>query len=246
MENSQLIGLSRQMVLRRKMDVIANNLANINTAGYKADNLMFKEHLMPVARMNEFQSSDRKLSYVEDDRIAHKFAPGAVVDTGNPVNAALNDEKSFFVVQGPGGERYTRNGEFDINSQGQLVTSDGLPVVGQDGPILFTTEDTNISISRDGLITSDRGEVGRFQVVTFNDMQSLKKEGYSLFAGENPVPVDAPVVLGGRVERSNVQGVVEISRMIQVTRSYTSLAKALSQVSELRSNAIDTLGKLQA
>ena len=246
MENSQLIGLSRQMVLRRKMDVIATNLANINTAGYKADNLMFKEHLMPVARMNEFQSSDRKLSYVEDDRIAHQFAPGAVIDTGNPVNAAINDDKSFFVIQGPGGERYTRNGEFDINSQGQLVTSDGFPVVGQDGPIVFTTEDTNITISRDGVITSDRGDVGRFRVVTFNDLQALKKEGYSMFVGENPIPVETPTILGGRVERSNVKGVVEISRMIEVTRSYTSLAKAMSQVSELRSNAIDTLGKLQA
>lgn len=246
MENSQLIGLSRQMVLRRKMDVIANNLANINTAGYKADNLMFKEYLMPVARMNEFQSSDRKLSYVEDDRIAHQFEPGAVIETGNPVNAAINDDNSFFVIQGPGGERYTRNGEFDINAQGQLVTSDGFPVVGQDGPITFTTEDTNISIARDGLITSDRGEVGRFQIVTFNDLQALKKEGFSTFVGENPIPVDDPAILGGRVERSNVKGVVEISRMIQVTRSYTSLAKALSQVSELRTDAIDKLGRLQA
>ena len=246
MENSQLIGLSRQMVLRRKMDVIANNLANINTIGYKSDNLMFKEYLMPVARMNEFPSHDRKLSYVEDDRIAHQFAPGAVVETGNPVNAAINDAFSFFVVDAPGGERYTRNGEFDINSQGQLVTSDGFPVQGQDGPIIFNTEDTNITISRDGLITSDRGEVGRFQIVTFADLQALKKEGYSMFAGENPVPVETPAILGGRVERSNVKGVVEISRMIQVTRSYTSLAKALSDVSELRTNAIDTLGKLQA
>ena len=246
MENSQLIGLSRQMVLRRKMDVIANNLANINTAGYKSDDLMFKEYLMPVARMNEFQSHDRKLSYVEDDRVAHHFVPGAVVETGNPVNAAINDANSFFVIKAPGGERYTRNGEFDINAQGQLVTSDGFPVVGQDGPITFTTEDTNITISGDGMITSDRGEVGRFRVVTFNNLQTLKKEGYSMFVGEDPIPVETPSILGSHVERSNVKGVVEISRMIQVTRSYTSLAKALKEVADLRSNAIDTLGKLQA
>ena len=246
MENLQIIGLSRQMVLRRKMDVIANNLANINTAGYKSDELMFKEYLMPVARMNEFRSPDRKLSYVIDDRIAHHFAPGAVVETGNPVNAAINDHTSFFVIKAPGGERYSRNGEFDINSQGQLVTSEGYPVMGQDGPIIFTTEDSNISISRDGLITSSRGEVGRFRVVTFADMQALKKEGHSYFEGENAVPVQQPDILGGRVERSNVKGVVEISRMIEVTRSYTSLAKALQSTEELRQKSIETLGKLTA
>ncbi|PLW78842.1 hypothetical protein C0081_00950 [Cohaesibacter celericrescens] len=246
MDNSQLIGLSRQMVLQRKMDVIANNLANINTSGYKADNLMFEEYVMPVARMNEFRPSDRELSYVHDDRIAHQFSAGSVIDTGNPVNAAFNDTDSFFTIQTPGGDRYTRNGEFDINAQGQLVTTDGYPVMGQDGPIIFTTEDTNVNITRDGQITSDRGDVGRFSVVTFADKQALKKEGRSLFAGENPTPVEQPNILGGRIEQSNVKGVVEISRMIEVTRSYASLAKSLSQTSELRQTAIDTLGKLSA
>ena len=232
------------MVLRRKMDVIANNLANINTAGYKADNLLFEEYVMPVAKMNDFQSLDRKLSYVNDDRIAHAFTSGSIVETGNPVNVALNDDTSFFVVQAPGGERYTRNGEFDINNQGQLVSTEGYQVLGQDGPITFTAEDSDIQIARDGTITTSQGERGRISVVSFANIQALKKEGNSLFIGENPVPVEQPNILSGRVEQSNVKGVVEISRMIEVTRNYTSLAKALSQTSELRQTAIDSLGKL--
>ncbi len=246
MENSQIIGLSRQVVLRRKMDVIANNLANLNTAGYKSDNLLFEEYLMPTARMNDFKSSDKKLSYVIDDRIAHQFASGPIVETANPVNVAMNDDKSFFVVAAPGGERFTRNGEFDINAQGQLVNTDGFAVQGQDGPIQFTTEDTNINISRDGLITSDRGELGKLRVVTFADPQTLIKEGISMFKGENPQNVEQPNVMGGHIERSNVKGVVEISRMIEVTRSYTSLSKALKQTADLRKDAIERLGKLSA
>lgn len=234
------------MVLRRKMDVIANNLANINTAGYKADKLLFEEYLMPTARMNDFRSLDKKLSYVIDDRMAHQFASGPIVETFNPVNVALNDDRSFFVVGAPGGERYTRNGEFDINAQGQLVNTDGYPVQGQDGPIQFTTEDTNIVISRDGVISSDRGELGRLRVVSFADPQALVKEGSSMFKGENAQVVERPNVMGGHVERSNVKGVVEISKMIAVTRSYASLSKALKQTADLRKDAIERLGKLTA
>lgn len=246
MENSQLIGLSRQMVLRRKMDVIANNLANINTAGYKADKLLFEEHIMPVARMNEFRTLDKRLSYVIDDRMTHAFSAGPIIETSNPVNVALNDDTSFFVVASPNGERYTRNGEFDINALGQLVNSDGYGVQGADGPITFTTEDTNINISRDGVVSSSRGEIGRLRVVTFANTDALVKEGISMFRGDNPLPVEQPNIMGGHVERSNVKGVVEISKMIQVTRSYTSLAKALKQTADLRSDAIDKLGRLTA
>ena len=246
MENLQLIGLTRQMVLRRKMDVIANNLANINTAGYKSDNLLFREYIMPTAEMNENRSADKKLSYVQDDVVVLEFEPGSIVATGNPVNAAINDKSSFFVVQAPGGERYTRNGEFEINGQGQLVTTDGYPVLGADGPINVTQEDADIQIARDGLISSSQGELGRLQVVTFDNLQMLKKEGTSLFIGENPQPVENPSIMGGHIEQSNVHGVIEISRMIEVNRSYGSLAKALKATDDLRESAIDKLGRLNA
>ena len=228
------------------MDVIANNLANINTAGYKNDALLFEEYVMPTASMNGFRSLDQKVSYVHDDTIAHSFRPGSIVETSNPVNAAINDDESFFVVQAPGGERYTRNGEFDINANGELVTTEGYPVLGTDGPIVFTQEDEDIHINREGTITTTRGEINRLQVVTFENLQGLRKEGFSLFIGENPIPVDDPDILGGRVEGSNVQGVLEISRMIEVTRSYASLAKALDATKDLRASAIDALGKLTA
>nr|WP_321456401.1 flagellar basal-body rod protein FlgF [uncultured Cohaesibacter sp.] len=246
MENLQLIGLTRQMALRRKMDVIANNLANINTAGYKSDNLLFKEYIMPVAEMNDFRSSDKKLSYVQDDVIIQEMEPGDIIATSNPLNAAMNDDTSFFVVNTPNGQRYTRNGEFDVNGQGQLVTTDGYPVLGTDGPINITQEDDGIQISRDGLITSDQGELGRLQVVTFDNLRTLKKEGRSLFIGENPVPVETPNVMGGHVEQSNVHGVVEIARMIEVSRAYGSLANALKETNDLRETAIDKLGRLNA
>lgn len=246
MENSQLIGLSRQVVLRRKMDVIANNLANINTAGYKSDNLLFEEYIMPTARMNDFRSLDRKVSYVIDDTITHQFEPGNIRETGNPVNMAFNDETSWFVIQAPAGERFTRNGEFYINVEGQLVSTEGYPVLGQDGPITFTNEDENINISRDGIINTERGDIGQVRVVTFDDQKDMVKEGFSLFKHDNPQPVEEPNILSGRVESSNVKGVVEISRMIEVTRAYSSLAKAQLSTNDLRESAIEKLGKLSA
>ncbi len=234
------------MVLRRKMDVIANNLANINTAGYKSDNLLFEEYVMPTARMNEFRSLDKKLSYVIDDTITHRFTPGNIRETGNPVNMALNDDDSWFVIQSPNGERYTRNGEFDINAEGQLVTTDGYPVLGQDGPITFTNEDSNINISRDGIINTERGDIAQIRVVTFEDQKGMIKEGFSLFKHNNPQPVETPNIMSGMVESSNVKGVVEISRMIEVTRAYASLAKAQKSTNDLRQSAIEKLGKLSA
>ncbi len=234
------------MVLRRKMDVIANNLANVNTAGYKADNLLFEEYIMPTARMNDFRSMDKKLSYVIDDTIIHKFAPGNIRETGNPVNMAFNDDSSWFVIQSPNGERYTRNGEFDINAEGQLVTTEGYPVLGQDGPIVFTNEDTNINISRDGIINTERGDIAQVRVVTFEDQRAMIKEGFSLFKHNNPQAVENPDIMSGMVESSNVKGVVEISRMIEVTRAYASLAKAQKSTSDLRESAIEKLGKLSA
>ena len=178
MQNALLVGLSRQVALARELDVVANNIANINTAGYKADGSLFEEYLASAARADK--SGDR-VSFVRDRGTWHDLTPGPVEKTGNPLDIAV-DGSGFLVVQTPRGERYTRNGSMQINATGQLVTSDGNPVIGDSGPIAFQPTDKNISISRDGTISVREGNSkvdsarGVLKLVSFDNAQQLQKE----------------------------------------------------------------------
>src|SRR6266567_9069425 len=129
MENTLLVGLSRQMVLERQMDVVANNVANVNTTGYKADRSLFQEFLTSGAHEDNFSRSDRRVSFVQDRATFHDFAAGPSELTKNPLDVAI-DGNAFLVVQTPAGERYTRDGSLQINSQGHLVTAAGYQVLG--------------------------------------------------------------------------------------------------------------------
>jgi len=134
MENTLLVGLSRQMVLERQMDVVANNVANVNTTGYKADKSLFEEYLKTGAHEDNFVGLDRRVSYVQDGGIFKDFTQGPTEQTKNPLDVAI-DGAGFLEVQTPAGLRYTRDGGLQINNQGQLVTAAGNPVIGNNGPL---------------------------------------------------------------------------------------------------------------
>ena len=136
MENALLVGLSRQMALGRELDVIANNMANVTTNGFKARTARFNEFVMPVASAESFKPADRPLSYVIDKGTPLDLSQGAIETTGNPLDVALRGD-NFLAVQTPGGERYTRDGSLAINAQGQLVTQTGPAGPGRGGPITF-------------------------------------------------------------------------------------------------------------
>jgi flagellar basal-body rod protein FlgF len=255
MGNAALIGLSRQIALHREIDVVANNIANINTTGFKADNSVFEEYLMGDANDGFFLPSDRRPSYVQDRATWHDLSQGPVKLTGNPLDVAL-DGNGYLVVQTARGERYTRNGSLQINASGQLVTSDGDVVAGDGGPIQFQVTDNNISINPDGSITVREGSNtksdsarGRLRVVTFTDTQQLQKDGANLFAvtgGAAPQPAPKVRVMQGAIEQSNVRAVIEMSRMIEITRTYTQIANMLQQESDLRRSSIDKLAEVPA
>ena len=157
MENTLLVGLSRQMALTHELDVIANNIANINTTGYKSDNAMFEEYLMPRASDQSFIGQDRRIRYVEDRASWIDMSQGAIQQTGDPLDVAINGS-GYLVVQTPNGQqRYTRNGSLSITGTGQLVTSDGNQVIGDSGPITFQSTDHDVTISRTGIITVREG-----------------------------------------------------------------------------------------
>jgi flagellar basal body rod protein FlgG len=157
MQNALLVGLSRQVALAREMDVIANNLANMNTSGFKADGAVFEEFVSPTARADNFLAADRRISFVHDHATWMDLSQGPLERTGNPLDVAING-KGYLAVQTPRGERYTRNGALQINNSGELVTAEGFQVMGESGPITFQPKDRNITISQDGTISGARGQ----------------------------------------------------------------------------------------
>ncbi|GAB4238453.1 MAG: flagellar basal-body rod protein FlgF [Methyloligellaceae bacterium] len=242
MENALLIGLSRQMTLRRDMEVHANNMANINTPGYKRGTLLFEEFLMPVARMSDASGQDARISFVLDTSIYRDFAAGAFEQTGNELDVAIEGD-GWFVVQTPDGERYTRNGQLKLDAAGQLVTPAGLPVLGTGGPIVLPLNETSLEIAKDGTISTNQGVRGQLRIVRFQDNAALKKQAGQLFSTtQAPEPALEAKVHQGMVEKSNVEPVVEMTQMIETMRAYQSVTRAIQNTDELRREAIGRLG----
>ena len=252
MQNALLVGLSRQTTLERQLQVIANNIANVNTTGYKADQSLFEEFLSSGAHEDNFIGKDRKVSYVQDRGTYHDFSQGALQQTANPLDLAI-DGNAFLAVQSTGGERYTRDGNLQINSQGQLTTVGGDVVLGNAGPIVFQPTDHDINISPDGTITvveaNARADTirGKLRLVSFTDAQSLLKQGNNLYTASDGAAPQADLkatVKQGYIEKSNVNAVAEMGRMIEVSRTYTQIANILQQQSDLHKNAINQLAEI--
>ena len=180
---------------------------------------------------------------------------GPIQQTGSPLDVAV-EGNGFLVVQTPRGERYTRNGGLQINATGELVTSEGFRVVGESGPITFQNTDRDITINNDGSIRVREGanatvdaSRGKLRVVDFENPQQLKKDGSSVFMAEpdqQPRTAAEFRIVQGAVEKSNVQGVLEMTRLIEVSRAYTDVAAVLAQQGEMRRDAIGRLAEVPA
>jgi len=245
MENAQLVSLSRQIALQRQMDVVANNMANINTTGFKAEDMLFQQFNMPTAADNDF-AGNQSVAYTEDWATVHDMTNGPMDQTGNPLDVALSGP-GFLSVQTAAGVRYTRAGSLAINSAGTLVDLSGNPVLGDSGEIHFDPADTDITITRDGTVTTSQGIKGKLSVSEFADPQvQLTREGNNLWNGTNPQAPTNTTVVQGSIERSNVSGVTEMAQMIRVQRAYEQIAQLMQQQDSLRTNAVQKLGQIAA
>jgi flagellar basal-body rod protein FlgF len=244
MENALLIGLSRQVALARELDVVANNVANIETNGFKRRQTMFREFLMPGARNDDFAGADRQMSYVHDRGTALTFTQGTLEPTGNPLDVAIEGDALFVVRTAAGQERYTRNGSFQVNARGELVTSDGHQVLSDQGPVVFTAAERDIRIAPDGLLSTSAGNRGRLRLAKVDNPQSLANEGQNLFSTPAPLPPatarDARVS-SGMVEKSNVRATLEISRLMEINRSYQTATSLMQRADEMRRTAVNRL-----
>ena len=247
MMNAQLVGLSREVALRRELDVIANNLANMNTTGFQAERVAFEDYMMPKAEATAFRRLDQDVAFVQDWASYRDLQPGARRPTGNALDIALSPG-GYLTVETPEGLRYTRNGALQINDQGQLSTMEGHPVLSLGGiPILFNANDSDITITGTGQVTTAAGARGTLQLVTFPNEQELERTGGNLYsAPQEPAPDPDVRVTQGVLEASNVQPVREMARLVELQRAYESQANLLRQSDQMRQEAIRLLGRLNA
>ncbi len=248
MENVLLITLSKQTSMRRTMDVIANNLANMNTTAFKAETVLLEEHQHVVKNTS---GDAREIGFVMDYGLNRNFSEGHFEATDNPLNLAISGE-GYFVVETPEGIRYTRNGNLSVDTQGRLVTAEGFPLLDIDNRTIVLDQDGDaLTIAKDGSINAnaqDEEEPRRLQIASFDNQHALKKAGTSLYdaAEQAPVLVENARILQGRLERSNVSAIGEMTKMIETMRAYERATRTGQDVHDLSRKAVDRLGRVEA
>lgn len=243
MDNSLLVSLSQQLAAFRAIDVIANNLANASTPGFKREAAKFEELVIGM-KPAEDQKGTQYLSFVKDAGILRDMSQGNSERTGAMYDVAIAG-KGFFAVQTPQGMRYTRDGHFGLDANGQIVTTDGFPLQGDGGAITITPDDGDIQIAPDGTVSGKTGQLAKVRVVDFADPAFLKKEGGNLYSTDQAPGVPATITLRqGMLESSNVQPVIEISHMIEVMRAYEATATLAKSHADLKRQAVEKLGQM--
>jgi len=243
MDNALYVGLSRQMTLRRELDIVANNIANANTTGFKVEDLMVRtEQAKPAKTLD----GGAPVKFVMDTGVARDFTQGAMVKTDGDFDLGI-DGKAFFKIQAAGGERYTRDGRFTTNPEGVLVTQSGYPVLDESGgPITIDPKLGQVAIGKDGIVSQGAVRVGKIGLVRPDDMASLAKDGDNLYrntANTTLQPVTDAQIHQGMLESSNVQPVIEITKLIEIQRAYEGVAKMMDNTAELSRSAVERLGK---
>jgi flagellar basal-body rod protein FlgF len=246
MDNTLLVSLSQQLAAYRSMDVIANNIANLNTPAYKRESVKFEEYVQQT-QPAEGETGPQKISFVQDKGTMRDLTQGSLDHTGAPFDLAINGKGYFTIKMADGSTRYTRNGHFTLDAGGNIATEEGGKLQGDGGDLAITTDDGDIHIAQDGTMTGARGQLGKVKLVSFADETALQKEGNSLYSTtQAPVAVAAPMISQGSLEQSNVQPVLEISHMLDVLRAYQTTANLTQSQEDLQRNAIDKLASTQS
>lgn len=224
------------------MNVIAHNIANMNTTGFKSEKMMFIQHL-EKSRGGE-NILGEKIAYVRDIATVRDLSEGGLVKTGNPLDLALSGD-GYFVVETATGELFTRNGRFRLDEAGQLVNQQGNAVLSDGGqPFFFAPGDSEITISRDGTITTQNGALGRLQIVTFENQQELTALAGGLYSSKlEPTDAENPDVVQGMLESSNVQPIIEMTKMISVSRAYESIKRLIEREDERIKTMIEEMAR---
>lgn len=246
MDSVLSVGMSHQAATGRRMDIIANNIANASTTAYRAERVAFQDYLFEMD--TKAPQALRELRFVLDYGIVPDMRQGAIFATGNTFDIAL-DGAGFLAVEGADGERlYSRAGSLLRNNEGDLTLQNGARVLGTNGqPIAIDDGDLPLEITADGTLRSGAGEIGRLMLVDFAGMKAMERRGDTLFAtDQEELPPEGLRIVQGSLEGSNVNPIKEVTDMISVMRSYQSMERTLQSHGELRDEAIERLARVQA
>lgn len=237
MDNSIYITLSRQLALFRDMDVTANNLANANTTGYGAEHLLFNSYLQKDIN----QGVSNKMAFANDIATYRNTETGTMKTTGNDLDVAVAGD-GYFTVETPLGTRYTKAGSFQIDGAGVLVTPEGYPVLDNSGQRITLPEDTTeVVIGEAGNIKVNGDEFAQLGIAEFSNQQLMERLDGKLFKTDlPPIPAEHSRVLQGVLEGSNIQPVMELTHMIDVSRSTSNTAKFIEVMYDLQRKASNT------
>lgn len=236
MTTSTGVSLSYQSALKNQLDVVANNIANMSTSGFQGSQPIFGEFMVQVG------NDGTQISYVEDLGTLRNIAPGPLSFSGNQLDVGLQGE-GYFVVEDAGEFLYTRNGSFRLDESGRIITSSGAAVLDeQDNPIVIGPDESVIDISRDGAVRTENGEIAKLRIVTFGNQQDMQALGDSLFTTQQaPIAAADTEVVQGMIEGSNVIAITEMTKMIEILRSYQAANNLITSEEDREEQAIEIL-----
>lgn len=239
MESTGYITLSRQSGLQREMQVVANNIANASTTGYRAEGVIFSEYVKVV-------DQGASLSMGQGNIGKTSFEQGGLTQTNGTFDFAIEGD-GYFVVQTPLGDRLTRAGAFSASAEGQLVTPDGFAVLDAGRAPLFVPAGAGtLTVSSDGTLSMDGAPLGQMAVVRpLEPLEMVREDGVMFRADAGDAPAEDARILQGFVEASNVNPLLELSRMIEVQRAYEMGQSFLKTEDERVRAAVKTLTETQ-
>lgn len=246
MDNTNYIALSRQMALWKQMDIVSNNMANMNTSGYKQDDALFTSYMVQTPQATGIGRAP--LYFTQDYGSFQNFAEGALETTGNTFDVAIKGD-GFFCVETQAGERYTRKGQFSLDSEGKIVTNEGAVVLSENNtPFFIAPGETEVVITENGDVITENGIIGRLKIASFEDNQKLLKTAGTMFENTagNTMAVGAENVkiAQGVIEKSNVNAIEEMTKLIKIQRSYEYVQQMIDEEHDRISNTISTYAQL--
>jgi flagellar basal-body rod protein FlgF len=238
MDNAIYVGLSRQMILERELDITANNLSNVDTVGYKFESMISNDDPVTMPTLGQPPTA---VNFVAGVGVARDFTQGSLTQTGAVFDLAI-DGRGFFQINTADGPRYTRDGRFRMDASGAIVDQDGDPV---DGNIVVDPKKGPVTISPNGVVSQSGQQVGKIPVYNFDSLAALSKAGNNQYSNDsNLTPTAAPnaQVRQGFLEQSNVEPIRQITRLIEINRAYDAIANMMSSTEDLSNSSIQRLG----
>ncbi len=242
MDNATTVALSRLVAQQRALDVIATNIANSDTPGFKAERMVFSDWLNRQSQTTA-PPGGRIVTYTQDRATYRDPQEGVLQPTSNPLDLAIQGN-GYFTVSTPQGPRLTRSGRFELMPDGTITDMDANPLLDPNGrQIQLAAADTGITVTADGTINSVNGPVGKVGIVAASDPQKLQLEGNHLANASNTstTQVAAPKVIQGALEGSNVQPIGELTSMMSNLREFQFVTQFIQGQSDLQSSAIDKI-----